>query len=1063
MNDFLSVAKRFIFSLVNSRAAGMYILLFAISIGVATFIENDFGTSAAQKVVYKAPWFSILLGLFGASIIANIIKFRMVQQKKWALLAFHAAIIVILAGAAATRYFGFEGIMHIRENAASNQFLSAETYLQFKVSDGQSRYEFDEEVLFASLGNNDFEESYLVGNQLIEVKVTDFIPNPSQSLIPENDGKPIVKVVFGGQNGREEYFISQGEKRRLHNTLFNFTAQAIPGAINLKYHENRLFFQSDRSLSQRIMATQQVDTLLGGDILHPLVLRSLYSDGRDRFVFGDFHPNASVEVVSSDRKVKRESLTAVNLEIKSNGETQNLTVYGQKGMPGKMASAQFGNVMLGVSYGAKNKQLPFSIKLYDFQMERYPGTDNAASYASEVQLVDTRKGVQRDFRIYMNHILNYDGYRFFQSSFDRDELGTYLSVNHDRLGTWISYVGYFMLTLGMVLSLFSKSSRFYQVRMSLKQMRHAAAFIALLLLSTVESQAQKVIDHRHSIHEIDALHAEMFSKVVVQDHRGRMKPMHTLSREILRKVARKESLLDMNADQIVLGMYANRREWLDVPMIKLGKHNSIKERLGVEGIRASYKDFFAKDGSYLLRDEVQRAYRLEPIDRGVFEKELMKIDERVNIMNMVFSGRLFRFIPERGDQNNTWLASGGHHGHQHAQAEKDITDQFFENYKGALRESLISGNYAAPNQILQQLTAYQKDAGSAVYPSDTKINAEIALNKGKVFNRLGALYAFLGLSFLTLLFVSVFRPKAKLQWPYFVLFGLFLLGFILHTMGLGVRWYVSGRAPWSNGYESMIYIAWTTVLAGLIFARKSLGGLAATLILSATVLLVALLSHMDPEITPLVPVLKSYWLTIHVSLEAGSYGFLMLGAVIGIINLLLFMFLNHHNKGRVNRIVKEMSYLSELTLMGGLIMIATGTYLGGIWANESWGRYWGWDAKETWALVTILVYAFILHMRIIPKLYGAFAYNVATIFGLASVIMTYYGVNYYLSGLHSYAAGDPVPIPNWVYMVVTAIIIISSIAYIQHRKHNILAGKQEALKKAKPKFQAKLKTQLNQS
>ena len=200
-----------------------------------------------------------------------------------------------------------------------------------------------------------------------------------------------------------------------------------------------------------------------------------------------------------------------------------------------------------------------------------------------------------------------------------------------------------------------------------------------------------------------------------------------------------------------------------------------------------------------------------------------------------------------------------------------------------------------------------------------------------------------------------------------------------------------------------------------------------------------MLSFLDPEITPLVPVLKSYWLTIHVSLEAGSYGFLMLGAIIGLINLILLMFISEGNKLRVKRIIQEMSYISELTLIGGLFMVSVGTYLGGVWANESWGRYWGWDAKETWALVTILVYAFILHMRLIPKMRGLFAYNVATIFGLASVIMTYYGVNYYLSGLHSYATGDPVPIPTWVYIAVAIIIVICLVAYIRKRKFPIIS------------------------
>ncbi len=1049
--------------LVDTRAAGAYILLFAISIGVATFIENDFGTSAAQKVVYQSWWFTLLLALFGLSILFNIWKFRMVQQKKWALLAFHTAMIVILVGAGVTRYFGFEGIMHIRENESASSFLSSETYLQFKVQKGDQLYKFDEQVLFASLGSNHWNEQFLLGTDLIDVKVKEFIPNPQQVLESNLDGKPTLKVVFGGENGREEYFIGQGEAKRIKNLIFNFRGDFRPGAINIRQNGDQLEIQSDETLTQTVMATQQKNTLPADGSWKPLMLRSLYTASSGRFVFGDYHPQSRVSIVSTDPKVKRESLTALRLQVSVNGDKKDMYVYGQKGMPGRVAQAQLSNLMIGISYGAKPVEIPFSIQLYDFQMERYPGTDNAASYASEVRLIDQNKGVEYDYRIYMNHILDYGGYRFFQSSFDRDELGTYLSVNYDWWGTWISYIGYFMLTLGMVLALFSKQGRFYQIQQELKKVRTAVVVLVFSLLLPNLGVSQKVIDQAANQSFIHAEHAVKFSKVVVQDHRGRMKPMHTLSREIMRKVVRKESVLGLSADQIILGMFANRKDWLHVPLIKLGKHPDIYKKLGIEGPRARYSDFFTKEGAYKFRDEVRRVYSLEPIDRGTYEKELLKIDERVNILNMVFSGRMFRLVPVAGDENNEWTSLvSSHQGHNHSSGvDLSVARRFFDSYQNALTQSLKSGNYSKPDQLLRELVAYQQQEGGKVRPSEAMINLEILLNNLNVFNRLSGIYATLGLVFLFFLFFTVFKPQINLKWAYRIVFGILLLAFLYHTAGLGLRWYVSGRAPWSNGYESMIYIAWTTMLAGIIFTRKSWGGLAATTVLAATVLLVALLSHMDPEITPLVPVLKSYWLTIHVSLEAGSYGFLMLGAVIGIINLILFMFLTPGNKDRVNRKVKEMSYLSEMTLIGGLIMISTGTYLGGIWANESWGRYWGWDAKETWALVTILVYAFILHMRIIPKLFGLFAYNFATIFGLASVIMTYYGVNYYLSGLHSYAAGDPVPIPDWVYMVVGIILSITIVAYIQHRRVNLVSQNRPS-QKPSVKPRVGLKPQLNQ-
>jgi cytochrome c-type biogenesis protein CcsB len=1037
MDKLLAIVKKYISPIFNTRAAGLYMLLFAAAIGVATFIENDFGTSSAQKVVFKSWWFELLLVLFGITIIVNIFKFRMIPQKKWALLTFHSSMIVILIGAGVTRYFGYEGIMHIRENDTSNTFLSAETYLNFEVINAKNTYQFNEQVLFATLGNNKVEESYLIGNDLIEVKVKDFIPNPIQNLEDTPDGKPTVKIVMAGVSGREEYYLSQGETRRIRNLIFNFKEEQISNAINISYKDDFLGIKSVEVLTQMTMTTQEVDTLYPAEGYYPLKLRSMYAQENGSFVVGDFKKNGTLSVKSEGNKVKGESMTALLADVSVNGETREAYIYGKKGLPGRPAILKFENMSLAVSYGAKEVALPFSIKLYDFIMERYPGTNNASSYASEVQLIDARKNIKNDFRIYMNNILNYGGYRFFQSSFDQDEKGTYLSVNNDFWGTWISYLGYFLLTLGMIISLFSKKNRFYKVSQNIKKMRaKSGTFSAILFLLFVGTgvTAQKVIEPVAIQNSIDIDHADKFSQIIVQDHKGRMKPLHTMTREIMRKIARKESLNGLSAEQVVLGMFSNSREWHTVPMIKLGKHEKILNKLNVSGNRATYNDFFNEKGEYILKEEVRRAYGLQPIDRGVYEKELMKIDERVNITSMVYSGRLFKIIPVANDPNNTWVSSQLS---DHGQAPMDVpvANKFFGSYVPALREATQTNDYTLVNKMLDELADYQRSTSAEVIPSPAKAKAEILLNKLNVFGRLAVVYILLGLAFLFFLFLSVFRPKTKLKKVYNVLFGLVVLGFAFHTLGLGLRWFVSGRAPWSNGYESMIYIAWTTTLAGVIFSRKSFGGLAATMVLAATVLLVASLSYLDPEITPLVPVLKSYWLTIHVSLEAGSYGFLMLGAIIGLINLLLMIFLTEKNKERVYRMIKEMSYISELTLIGGLFMVSIGTYLGGVWANESWGRYWGWDAKETWALVTILVYAFILHMRIIPKLGGLYAYNLASLFGWASVVMTYYGVNYYLSGLHSYAAGDPVPVPQWVYTVVISLIVISALAYWRKRKY----------------------------
>ncbi|MBK9258025.1 MAG: cytochrome c biogenesis protein CcsA [Saprospiraceae bacterium] len=555
----------------------------------------------------------------------------------------------------------------------------------------------------------------------------------------------------------------------------------------------------------------------------------------------------------------------------------------------------------------------------------------------------------------------------------------------------------------------------------------------MLLVPELFGQAS-VAQVQAQIPVIDKAHAELFGKLIVQDVNGRMKPMNTLSLEVLRKLSRKETMFGMDAEQVFISMSAFPEVWNKLPVIKLGKHEKILNLFkGATGF-VSYLDFFNAEGNYILKEDARDAFNKKPVDRGVYEKELIKLDEKLNITHMVFSGSLLKLFPVENHPNDHWDAPSGQHLHQQLDISAEaFPDRFYKAYIEQVREAVQTNNWSIPNSLLQELSMYQQKLGQEIIPSQTKLSAEILLNDLNVFGKLSKYYGLMALVFLALLFTNVFSPGKSLRFALNISLLFLLAGFLFQTFGLGLRWYVSGRAPWSNGYESMIYIAWTTVLAGLLFSRNSLGGLAATSLLSSIVLMVAGLSWLDPEITPLVPVLKSYWLTIHVSLEAGSYGFLVLGALIGALNLILMILTTQKNQQRIDRIIDEMSYTSEMTIMGGLVMLSTGTYLGGVWANESWGRYWGWDAKETWALVSILVYSFILHMRLIPGLQSRFAYNTATLFGFASVMMTYYGVNYYLSGLHSYAAGDPVPIPSFVYYLVVILVAISLGAYWRNR------------------------------
>ena len=562
----MKILKKISDRLFSTSAAGLYMILFALAIAVATFIENDYGTSSAQKIIFQARWFELLLLLFGISIVINIFRFRMIQQKKWAILSFHAAMIIILVGAAVTRYTGFEGMMHIREGSSSNTFLSSDTYLVFEATHQGKTYKFNEPVLFATLGNNHFEESYLIGNQELHVETIGFMPNPEEVMVEAQDGIPVIKVVIGGANGREEYYVQYGRSSRIRGTLFNFGKAEHPMAFNIKYENGELLFKAPTTFSQTQMATQQKDTLAGGQY-HPLLLRSLYSSGNQSFVFGDFSESAQVELNSTDQKMASNSMAGIKLKVSNGSETVENFVFGTKGMEGRPRPFVLGDLQLSIAYGSKNVELPFALKLRDFIMEKYPGTNSASSYASEVTLVDPRHNVNRDQRIFMNNILNYDGYRFFQSSFDQDELGTYLSVNHDWWGTWISYLGYAILTLGMILTFFSEKSRFRQLARNLQKMRETqravgAILIGLCTLLPMSAGANAPV-HTNSI---DLDHAKNFGTLVMQDHRGRMKPMNTYASEILRKLSRKESLYGLTAEQVILGMAAHPTGMVQYPI-----------------------------------------------------------------------------------------------------------------------------------------------------------------------------------------------------------------------------------------------------------------------------------------------------------------------------------------------------------------------------------------------------------------------------------------------------------------------------------------------------------------
>jgi cytochrome c-type biogenesis protein CcsB len=1024
------------------KTMAVLMLIFAVAIGVATFIENDFGTQSAKAEVFNARWFEVLLALLAVNLALNIFNFKMYRADKALVLMFHISFFVVLIGAAITRYVGYEGVMHIREGADSNTMLSSQSYLNFVFSDNDQTLKYDKPIYLSKMSKNDLRYNIEVNGKEFEAELIDYIPDATYTLENVSGGKPTAKMmVTSAQAKPEQITLSEGEFYSTSDYVLDFESgknfelpviRISKEGANLKMsHPMKLTYVS-------------MDDRSSGDInasgTSSLESRHLYSAGQSSFVLRQYFQSAKKVLVSQDKvggpKMNGMNPDALILRLSYQGESKELTVMGTAGSEGEIVSTQLAGMNIELSYGAKVIELPFSLKLVDFQLERYPGSNSPSSYASEVILYDKEQGIEMPFRIYMNHILDHRNFRFFQSSYDRDEMGTVLSVNHDP-GTLPTYLGYLLMGIGMFGSLLMRNGRFAKLSKKAKEAAIksgtvvAVLAVALSLMST-PSQAEALNPIVKRVMSFDKDHAEKFGRLMVQDAQGRMKPMDTLSNEILAKVSRSSSLLGLSPNQIVLGMMLSPDAWREISMIRTA-HKEVNSILGIDENTklASFSQFFefpSEMAGYKLNQYVEEAIRKAPAKRNKFDKAVLQIDERVNVAYMVYTGSLMAIWPAPNDANHKWEATIKAL-QTFDMKDAEIVRLLAVSWFDAIEKSIVSGNWEEADKALNGVSNYQRKVGEAIYPQERKIDIEILYNKLNIFEKLWPYFFLVGFILLILSFAKIIKPKIQLALITKISMILLILFFVALTLGLAMRWYISGHAPWSNGYESLVYISWATLLAGFIFSKNSPITLAATGIMTGLILFVAHLSWMDPQVTNLVPVLKSYWLSIHVSMITASYGFLGLGALLGFITLILFIIKSPSNEIQISHSIRELNAINEMSLMIGLVLLTIGNFLGGVWANESWGRYWGWDPKETWALVTILVYAVVIHVRFIKPIYTAFSYSVISLLAFTSVLMTYFGVNYYLAGMHSYAKGDPVPVPDFVPITYGIVFVIIVLAY----------------------------------
>ena len=1075
--------------LFSTRTMTVLLLLYAISMAGATFVENDYDTPTAKTLVYNSTWFEILMLWLIVLFAANIKTYRLTRREKWPLLAFNLAFIFMFIGGAITRYFSFEGQMPIKENETTNEIISDLTYFKLDVTDGRKTLRYDKHpYLMSYLNAKDtrwpfkriFRQDYQFDNKVISLKSLDYIPLAKDSVQPTESGKKILNIVSIGQGGRVNNYIPEGEIRNIDGTIFSFN-NPVPNAVQLMEKDRVMMIAPPIDGQYMSMEGQQRGVVTDSALLaqhsgkikaneySPLNDRALYTINNTNFIIpkSAFKGNIVYYKGNKNNPMDKNLLGAIQLELNSGNERDTLLIKGGKGVTRFNTTVRINGLIVSLGFGSKILYTDFSLRCDDFLLQRYPGSNNPSSYESTITVIDG--GREKQHHIYMNHVMDYRGYRFFQASYFPDESGTILSVNADRWGTRVTYFGYFLLFTGMFFTLFWKGTHFWKLNDSLKKMhtKSLILFPFLLLVGigsgipcfaqnrTVKTQIQTFTPHEAgpdaqfakpgqlgSNRIIDPVHAKKFGHLLVQDFQGRIEPMDTRTLELLRKIYKKDEYqkgkLSISSEQWFISMQVDPAYWANEPLIKVGQkagEELIKETGANAAGYTSYANLVDPNtGIFKLEKQYNKSFNKRKADQSNYDKGVIEVTERFNIFSSIAFGYYTQIIPLKNDPAQTWR-SWIYSSEENAVEIDQTAYPLLTNYFNGVKEGLQTGNWTKADKSIDDISEFQQVWGKEIAPPSLKVNLEILYNHLNVFFWLMIAYTLLGVFMIMLGFAEVFSSESKynhmIRMLTKTLLAIMIAALAIHAMALGVRWYLSGHAPWSNGYEAIVFISGIGVLSGLLLYKNRNAFIPAAGALVAMIMMGFAHggSMLDPQITPLEPVLKSYWLMVHVGIITSSYGFFGLSAVLSVISLILFTI---KPTKKIERFIRELTLVNEMALTVGIFALGIGTFLGGMWANESWGRYWSWDPKETWAFISVIFYAVVLHLRLVPKLKGKLTFNIFSMWAIWSIIFTYFGVNYYLTGLHSYAAGDPIPVPAWIYITAAGMLILSLVAYFRN-------------------------------
>lgn len=1061
--------EKLINALTSMRAMAFGLFIFLVAIAVATFIESNETTQASKLWVYNAKWFEILLAFLSVNLIVNIFRHKMWRREKIAVFMFHLSFLVIIIGAWVTRYISYEGIMPIREGAVSNMVYTSDPYLWVNINDGKMQYTHDVKAYMAEsypFNSANMNIDFPGHKNEVQIRYVDFKSNHIDTIKLDPSYKTSALDIV--TDGMKSNYVVTDEVGHINGMDIAFSEKSVKG-INVYRRNDTLRMKSFYPV-QYIPMTEMQKARQSG-MAPPdsafvqvapneeIVFRTttLYQIPNGQFVFKQEIPNAGKVLVPAAKK--GEGNDYLTIRITDGNQSKEIQLEGGVSKIGAPAFFQFNGLNYHIEYGMKRVKIPFYMKCTDFMLKKYPGSEMASSYASDLQVIDSANNEFGHKIVFMNHVLDYGGYRFFQSSYDQDEKGTVLSVNHDFWGTNITYLGYLLMMLGMMFSLITPHSRFRELLKGLTKNAGKTSFlIAFTLLSTSlfaqdaahnheghdhdhdhdhsQEQASAPKNHSNVVYFMSEEHSDELASLLVQDNRGRIVPVHTMCGQILKKLYRSDSYEGKNAVQVVLSMHMYPDYWMNQKIILVPKALFEKYKLSKY---ASLSELMDESGNFKWIDDYNTAVRKAESKQSEIEKKLIKLGEKFQIVMMIMSWDYMKIIPLKGDPRHNWYMPFS----SELLSKDTVTSKLALRYISSINDQAkANGSFEESSKLLKELKIKQRElSAKEILPSETHVNIEVSYNKMNVFSNSMKMYLVFGLVLLILYFVRVFfNPSQRSENNYkrisSVIKWLTFIVFVYHAIGLGMRSYVSGHAPWSDGYEAMVYIAWVAVLGGFIFTRYSVVVLSVAMLFSAFFIMVSQLNLLDPEITPLEPVLKSYWLMIHVAIITSSYAFLGISFFLGIVNFVLFIARNEKNGKALTNDINTLTAVSEMSIIVGLFMLSAGTFLGGIWANESWGRYWGWDPKETWALVSMLVYAIIMHFRYIPGMKSKFVFNVGSVWGYSAILFTFFGVNFILVGLHSYANGEgSTNLPISVWISIFAFLILTIVAGIKNKSY----------------------------